>query len=96
MYPCVERKTGLRLAAKYVKINCKEDRRNMEREIDVMSGLHHPRIVQLYDAFDNKNQIICVLELYVNLSLYVRSLYLDILLLLVQWIESKVENYSIG
>lgn len=69
MFTCVERKTGLRLAAKYVKITCKEDRRNMEREINVMSGLHHPRIVQLYDAFDNKDTIVCVLELYVNVSL---------------------------
>lgn len=68
MVACVERQTGLRLAAKYVKITCKEDRRNMEREIEIMSGLHHPRIVQLYDAYDKKDTIICVLELYVDLN----------------------------
>lgn len=60
---CTEKVTGLRLAAKYVKVTCKEDRRNMEREIEVMSGLHHPRIIQLYDAYDDGLTIICVLEL---------------------------------
>lgn len=61
---CFEKKTGLKLAAKFVKVTCKEDRRNMEREIEIMSGLHHPRIIQLYDAFDDGSTITCVLELY--------------------------------
>lgn len=60
---CTDKATGLRLAAKYVKVTCKEDRRNMEREIEIMSGLHHPRIIQLYDAYDDGSKIICVLEL---------------------------------
>lgn len=60
---CTERKTSLKLAAKYVKCTCKEDRRNMEREIDIMSGLHHPRIIQLYDAFDDGKTFCCILEL---------------------------------
>lgn len=63
VYICTERKTGLKLAAKFVKVTCKEDRRNMEREIAIMSGLHHPRIIQLYDAFDSGSMITCVLEL---------------------------------
>lgn len=63
VYICKEKTTKLKLAAKYVKVTCKEDRRNMEREIEIMSGLHHPRIIQLYDAFDDGSTIICVLEL---------------------------------
>lgn len=69
VYICKEKATGLQLAAKFVKINCKEDRRNMEREIEIMSGLHHPRIIQLYDAYDDGSTIVCVLELYVIRSL---------------------------
>lgn len=63
VYICKEKSTGLKLAAKYVKVTCKEDRRNMEREIEIMSGLHHPRIIQLYDAYDDGSTIVCVLEL---------------------------------
>lgn len=65
VYICKEKTTGLQLAAKFVKCTCKEDRRNMEREIEIMSGLHHPRIIQLYDAYDDGLTIVCVLELYV-------------------------------
>lgn len=63
VYVCREKSTGLQLAAKFVKVTCKEDRRNMEREIEIMSGLHHPRIIQLYDAYDDGSTIVCVLEL---------------------------------
>lgn len=63
MFVCTEKSTGLKLAAKFVKVTCKEDRRNMEREIEIMSGLHHPRIIQLYDAYDDTKTITCVLEL---------------------------------
>lgn len=37
----------------------------MEREIEIMSGLHHPRIIQLYDAYDDGTTITCILELWV-------------------------------
>lgn len=63
VFICTERKSKLKLAAKFVKITCKEDRRNMEREIAIMSGLHHPRIIQLFDAYDCGSTITCVLEL---------------------------------
>lgn len=42
----------------------------MEREIEIMSGLHHPRIIQLYDAYDDGSTIVCVLELWVE---YIKS-----------------------
>lgn len=63
VFECREKATGLSLAAKFVKVTCKEDRRNMEREIEIMSGLHHPRIIQLYDAYDDGLTIVCILEL---------------------------------
>lgn len=60
---CDEKGTGLKLAAKFVHCSNKEERRNMEREIDIMSGLHHPKIIQLYDAFDEGKIMTCILEL---------------------------------
>lgn len=53
----------MEFAAKFVTCERKEDRRNMEREIDIMSGLHHSRIIQLYDAFDDGKTMCIVLEL---------------------------------
>lgn len=35
----------------------------MEREIDIMSCLQHPRLVQMYDAFDFDDNIYVILEL---------------------------------
>lgn len=60
---CKDRATKLSLAAKFVPVKLKEERLNMEREIEIMSGLHHPRIIQLYDAFDDGKTITCIFEL---------------------------------
>lgn len=63
MYRCVDKETGLRLAAKYIPVGRKEDRRNVEREVDIMRSLQHPRLIQLYDAFDCGKIMCVVLEL---------------------------------
>lgn len=60
---CKEKATNLALAAKFVPVKLKEERQSMEREIEIMSGLHNPRIIQLYDAFDDGHTITCMLEL---------------------------------
>lgn len=66
----------------------------MEREIELMSGLHHPRIIQLYDAYDDGSTIVCVLELYVTVQcwngVFYRNKYESIGLF---WLESKAVNY---
>lgn len=56
------------LAAKVVNIMKKEDRRAVQREVDIMRRLQHPRLIQLYDAIDAGKQIYVVLELYVFFS----------------------------
>lgn len=63
VFLCKEHESGLNLAAKIVKYKKKSDRADMEREIDIMSCLHHPRLIQMYDAFDHDNHIYVVLEL---------------------------------
>ncbi|CAG2067305.1 unnamed protein product, partial [Timema podura] len=63
VYRCQEHSTGLQLAAKFVSTSRREDRRNVEREIDIMRALQHPRLIQLYDAFDNGKVMVLILEL---------------------------------
>lgn len=42
----------------------KEDRDDVEREVDIMRSLQHKRLLQLYDAFDDGKKEFClVLEL---------------------------------
>lgn len=75
VFLCKEKKTGLELAAKIVKYKKKKERADMEREIDIMSSLHHPRLIQMYDAFDYDNHIYVVLELYVTFSRYFDKIF---------------------
>lgn len=65
VYKCREKSTGLQLAAKFVSTSRKEDKRNVEREIDIMRSLQHPRLIQLYDAFEKDKTMVVILELWV-------------------------------
>lgn len=65
VYLCREKSTGLELAAKLVAVNRRDERRNVEREVDVMRRLRHPRLIQLYDAYDWGKYMCVVLELWV-------------------------------
>uniref|UniRef100_A0A1B6ELV7 Protein kinase domain-containing protein n=1 Tax=Cuerna arida TaxID=1464854 RepID=A0A1B6ELV7_9HEMI len=61
VYRCREKSTGLALAAKFVGTGRREDRRNVEREVEIMRMLQHPRIIQLYDACESSN-VMCVIQ----------------------------------
>uniref|UniRef100_A0A1B6LTY6 Protein kinase domain-containing protein n=1 Tax=Graphocephala atropunctata TaxID=36148 RepID=A0A1B6LTY6_9HEMI len=61
VYRCREKSTDLALAAKFVGIARREDRRNVEREVEIMRMLQHPRIIQLYDAYESSN-VMCVIQ----------------------------------
>lgn len=63
VYKCEEKSTGLRLAAKFVPIPKREDRRNVEREVELMNSLQHSLIIQLYDALEYQKMMCVVLEL---------------------------------
>ncbi|XP_049937668.1 myosin light chain kinase, smooth muscle-like [Schistocerca serialis cubense] len=80
VYRCREKSTGLRLAAKMVSTPKREDRRNVEREVDVMRVLQHPRLIQLYDAFDNGKTMCVVLELIEGGELFERVIDDDFIL----------------
>ncbi|KAI2796533.1 hypothetical protein BLOT_015740 [Blomia tropicalis] len=60
---CVEKSSNKKLAAKFICTFSAQDRKDVEREVDIMRSLQHPRLLQLYDAFDNgKNEMCLIME----------------------------------
>ncbi|XP_044259471.1 myosin light chain kinase, smooth muscle-like [Tribolium madens] len=80
VYKCREKATGLSLAAKFIAVPKKEDRRNVEREVDIMKTLQHPRLIQLYDAFENGKVMCVILELIEGGELFERVIDDDFVL----------------
>lgn len=63
VYKCQEKSTGLKLAAKFIPIPKRDDRRNVGREVEIMNSLQHSLIIQLYDAFEYGKMMCVILEL---------------------------------
>jgi len=62
VYQCKDRASGLPLAAKVVSVKRKDERMNVERELEIMRRLHHPRIIQLFDAVEDvDNREMCLI-----------------------------------
>ncbi|XP_040185398.1 myosin light chain kinase 3 isoform X1 [Rana temporaria] len=62
VHKCVEISTGLRLAAKIIKIKAPKDRDEVKNEINIMNQLNHVNLIQLYDAFECKNDLTLIME----------------------------------
>lgn len=58
---CTEKKTGRKFAAKFVSTRQREERENVEREVDIMKSLQHRRLLQLYDVYDDEGNEICII-----------------------------------
>ncbi|GAB0086178.1 death-associated protein kinase related [Sergentomyia squamirostris] len=80
VYKCREKSTGLELAGKFVPIPKRDDRRNVEREVEIMNSLQHPRIIQLYDALEFGKMMCVVLELIEGGELFERVIDDDFIL----------------
>ncbi|OAD52609.1 Myosin light chain kinase, smooth muscle, partial [Eufriesea mexicana] len=80
VYRCKEKVSGLMLAAKVVSTAKKEDRRAVEREVEIMRRLQHPRLIQLYDAIDTGKQVYVILELIEGGELFERVIDDDFVL----------------
>ncbi|XP_017066623.1 myosin light chain kinase, smooth muscle [Drosophila eugracilis] len=63
VYKCKDKTNGLQLAAKFVPIPKREDKRNVEREVEIMNSLQHHLIIQLYAAYEYQKMMCVVLEL---------------------------------
>ena len=57
---CKHRDSGQYFAAKFVLYTRKEDRENVEREVQIMNSLAHPKLLFLYDAYDNCRNEMCL------------------------------------
>ncbi|KAM8946006.1 myosin light chain kinase 3 [Pelodytes ibericus] len=62
VHKCVEIASGLRLAAKIVRVKGPKDRDEVKNEINVMNQLNHVNLIQLYDAFECKNDLTLIME----------------------------------
>ncbi|KAK4881525.1 hypothetical protein RN001_004844 [Aquatica leii] len=80
VFRCVEKSSGLQLAAKFIGIGKKEDRKNVEREVDIMRSLQHPRLLQIYDAFETGKMMTVILELIEGGELFERVIDDDFVL----------------
>ncbi|XP_049635463.1 myosin light chain kinase 2, skeletal/cardiac muscle, partial [Suncus etruscus] len=59
---CVEKATGLKLAAKVIKKQTPKDKEMVLLEIEVMNQLNHRNLIQLYAAIETTHDIILFLE----------------------------------
>ena len=70
----IERATGRNWAAKFVA--CTTIERAMVRgEIDIRNDLRHPNLLQLHEAFETHGEIAFIIELYDQLTAYLRYVY---------------------
>ncbi|XP_062923008.1 myosin light chain kinase 3 isoform X1 [Mobula hypostoma] len=62
VHKCAETSTGLELAAKIIKVKGAKEREEVKNEISVMNQLSHVNLIQLYDAFEAKNNVTLIME----------------------------------
>lgn len=62
MHRAVERATGKVWAAKFIKCRPHE-KEAVEHEIYIMNCLHHRKLLQLHEAFEQPGEIVMILEL---------------------------------
>uniref|UniRef100_A0A8B9J344 Myosin light chain kinase, smooth muscle n=1 Tax=Amazona collaria TaxID=241587 RepID=A0A8B9J344_9PSIT len=63
VFRLVEKKTGKVWAGKFFKAYSAKEKENIRDEISIMNCLHHPKLVQCVDAFEEKANIVMVLEI---------------------------------
>uniref|UniRef100_A0AAF5DMX8 non-specific serine/threonine protein kinase n=1 Tax=Strongyloides stercoralis TaxID=6248 RepID=A0AAF5DMX8_STRER len=62
VHRCVERATGNTFAAKFVNTVSDNEKDTVTKEIQVMSELRHPSLINLHDAFEDENQMAMIYE----------------------------------
>ncbi|XP_058011573.1 myosin light chain kinase 3 isoform X3 [Ahaetulla prasina] len=62
VHKCTEKSTGLCLAAKIIKVKLAKEREEVKNEINIMNQLSHVNLIQLYDAFESKNNLTLIME----------------------------------
>lgn len=66
---CKEKSTGVEYAAKFIKKRLNRvsrrgvRREEIEREVDILQELQHPNIISLHDVYENRTDVVLILEL---------------------------------
>ena len=60
---CQEIATGHELAAKCIPYSSQDEKEAVMNEVEIMRKLRHPRLIQLYDVFVQRDRITLVMEL---------------------------------
>uniref|UniRef100_A0A673NKT5 non-specific serine/threonine protein kinase n=1 Tax=Sinocyclocheilus rhinocerous TaxID=307959 RepID=A0A673NKT5_9TELE len=66
---CKEKSTGVEYAAKFIKKRQSRAsrrgvrREEIEREVDILQELQHPNIITLHDVYENRTDVVLILEL---------------------------------
>lgn len=72
VFRLVEKRTGKIWAGKFFKAYSAKEKENIRQEISIMNCLHHPKLVQCVDAFEEKANIVMVLEIVSGGELFER------------------------
>ncbi|KAM9380329.1 myosin light chain kinase, smooth muscle isoform 1-T1 [Phaethornis superciliosus] len=72
VFRLVEKKNGKVWAGKFFKAYSAKEKENIRDEINIMNCLHHPKLVQCVDAFEEKANIVMVLEMVSGGELFER------------------------
>uniref|UniRef100_A0A8D0VAM7 Death associated protein kinase 1 n=1 Tax=Sus scrofa TaxID=9823 RepID=A0A8D0VAM7_PIG len=73
---CREKSTGLQYAAKFIKKRrTKSSRRgvsreDIEREVGILKEIQHPNVITLHEVYENKTDVILILELVAGGELF--------------------------
>uniref|UniRef100_A0A1I7VVS1 non-specific serine/threonine protein kinase n=1 Tax=Loa loa TaxID=7209 RepID=A0A1I7VVS1_LOALO len=62
VHRCVERATGNTFAAKFVNTPHDADKDTVCKEINTMSVLRHPKLINLHDAFEDDKEMVMIYE----------------------------------
>ncbi|XP_059218729.1 twitchin isoform X21 [Stomoxys calcitrans] len=62
VHRCRELKTGNIFAAKFIPVSHAIEKDMIRREIDIMNQLHHQKLINLHDAFEDDDEMVLILE----------------------------------
>lgn len=63
VHRCRERKTGNIFAAKFIPVTHAMEKELIRKEIDIMNQLHHNKLINLHDAFEDDDEMVLIFEL---------------------------------
>lgn len=62
VHKVIDQESGQKLAGKFIRVIKMADKEKVKEEIEIMSSLRHPKLLQLAAAFENPREIVMVME----------------------------------